>query len=102
MTQREQQGCRPIGSQAIGPGEHSPDEWAEWFITQLHIVTEYGLPEVYGDNARGYLIDLWIGDMPYTEPLATQVREAIRTHPDFPVLRGVFLEMYDRDIWEPE
>ena len=85
--------------QEQGSKSDSPTDWAGWIIQQVQAVTEYGLSEAYHGDIQSFLADLWIGDMPWIEPLATRVEQAIRAHPDFQSLRTKFQKRFNTDFW---
>lgn len=87
--------------QEQGSKSDSPTDWAEWIIQQLQAVTEYGLPDVYNEDAYGFMADFW-ADMPWIDPLATQVTQAVEAHPDFQSLRTKFHKRFNVDIWEAD
>jgi len=67
--------------------------WATSLLVQIDSVVKEGLPEVYEGDIEAFLSD-WSADWPWTEPMATEVAEAMAVLPQFAEICRAFEERY--------
>lgn len=66
--------------------------WAKTWVDQLEKVLRDGLPDVYHGSWYDWLADAVAGNLPWSEPLNTQVWQAVWADPRFEALRTQLAE----------
>ncbi len=76
-----------------------PDSNAEWIIKLVDEAVTQGLHPIYGGSARGWVADLWSGELPWSQTDREPVCERIESNERFEALRAAFKERYGEDCW---